>query len=192
MIVLAAQNVYMQRAPRRHGEGVEYVREHLRREITDLFALDAQVGHAIGTRANVDNGTRKSLSAARCDDRYSATEIQLQTCLVERSKARAVSANPLDFTQRLLESGAERNRRVLCERRQGLGCPFVPMTVVNGVKLIGCVVVVYPEVAFRLERERHAAVLRKGVVHLCTHTHEPHRYLCECMRQSARFGGERT
>jgi hypothetical protein len=69
MVVLAAQNVYMQCAPRRHGEGVEYVREHLCGEITDLFALDAQVGHAIGTRANVDNGTRKSLSATRHDDR---------------------------------------------------------------------------------------------------------------------------
>jgi hypothetical protein len=34
---------------------------------------------------------------------------------------------------------------------------------------IGCVVVVYPEVAFRLQRERHAAVLRKGMVHLCMH-----------------------
>jgi hypothetical protein len=43
------------------------------------------------------------------------------------------------------------------------------MTAVNGVKLIGCMVVVYPEVAFCLERERHAAVLRKGVVHLCMH-----------------------
>ncbi len=41
MVVLATQNVHMQRAPRRHGEGVEYVREHLRREIADLFAFDA-------------------------------------------------------------------------------------------------------------------------------------------------------
>lgn len=38
-------------------------------------------------------------------------------------------------------------------------------------ELIGCVVVVYPEVAFRLERERHAAVLCKGVVHLWMHAH---------------------
>lgn len=37
-----------------------------------------------------------------------------RTCLVERSKASAVSINPLDFTQRLLERGAERNRCVLC------------------------------------------------------------------------------
>jgi hypothetical protein len=67
------------------------------------------------------------------------------------------------------------------------------MTAVNGVKLIGCVVVVYPEVAFCLERERHAAVLRKGVVHLCMHDHEPNsRSLCECTRERARFGGERT
>jgi hypothetical protein len=41
MIILATQNVHMQCAPRRHGEGVEYVREHFRREIADLFAFDA-------------------------------------------------------------------------------------------------------------------------------------------------------
>jgi len=117
----------MQRAARCHGEGMEYVREHLRREITDLVALDAQVGHAIWARADVDNRARKSL--------------------VERSKARAVSADPLDFTQRLLERRSECNRRVL-----------------------GCVVVVDPEVAFRLERERHAAVLREGVVHVIEET----------------------
>jgi hypothetical protein len=56
-------------------------------------------------------------------------------------------------------------------------------------ELIGGVVVVYPEVAFRLERERHAAVLRKGVVHLYMHDHKPYISLCE---RTARFGGERT
>lgn len=64
VVVLAAQDVYMQRAPRRHGEGVEYVGEHLCRKITDLFALEAQVGHAIRTRADVNDCTRKSLSQA--------------------------------------------------------------------------------------------------------------------------------
>jgi len=34
------------------------------------------------------------------------------------------------------------------------------------VVLISCVVVVDPEIAFGLERERHSAVLGKGVVHL--------------------------
>lgn len=33
--------------------------------------------------------------------------------------------------------------------------------------LISCVVVVDPEITFGLERERHSAVLGKGVVHLC-------------------------
>jgi hypothetical protein len=33
-------------------------------------------------------------------------------------------------------------------------------------ELIGCVVVVYPEVALRLERKRHATVLCKGMIHL--------------------------
>ena len=41
MIILATQNVHMQRAPRRYGEGVEYVREHLCREVANFFALDA-------------------------------------------------------------------------------------------------------------------------------------------------------
>jgi hypothetical protein len=39
----------------------------------------------------------------------------------------------------------------------------------RGTRLISCVVVVDPEIAFGLERERHPAVLGKGVVHLCVH-----------------------
>ena len=61
VVVLAAQDVYVQRAPRRHGKRVEYVRKHLCREVPNLFALDAQVGHAVRARANVDNRARKSL-----------------------------------------------------------------------------------------------------------------------------------
>ena len=68
MVVLTAQNVYMQCAPRRHGERVEYVRNHFCREVADLFAFDAQVGHAVRTRANVDNRARKSLSYVRRND----------------------------------------------------------------------------------------------------------------------------
>jgi hypothetical protein len=49
VVVLATQDVYMQRAPRCHGKRIKYVREHLRREIADLFALDTQVSHAIRT-----------------------------------------------------------------------------------------------------------------------------------------------
>jgi hypothetical protein len=49
VVVLTAQDVYVQRAPGCNGEGIKYVREHLRRKITDLFALDTQVSHAIGT-----------------------------------------------------------------------------------------------------------------------------------------------
>ena len=65
MVVLAAQDVSVQSTARRHGEGVEYVREHLCREITDLFALDAEVGDAIWARADVNNRTRKSLLSVR-------------------------------------------------------------------------------------------------------------------------------
>ena len=32
--------------------------------------------------------------------------------------------------------------------------------------LISCMVVIDPEIAFGLERERHSAVFRKGIVHL--------------------------
>jgi hypothetical protein len=49
VVVLAAQDVYVQRASGCHSERIKYVREHFRREITDLFALDTQVGHAIWT-----------------------------------------------------------------------------------------------------------------------------------------------
>ena len=49
VVVLAAQDVHVQGAPGCHGKGIKYVREHLRREITNLFAFDTQVSHAIGT-----------------------------------------------------------------------------------------------------------------------------------------------
>jgi hypothetical protein len=99
VVVLAAQDIYVQRAPGCHGEGIKYVREHLRREIADLFALDTQVSYAIGTRANVDNCARKSLSSVvrACEDLRSGKN-NAETCLVERSKARTVSTNPFDFT----------------------------------------------------------------------------------------------
>jgi hypothetical protein len=67
MIVLTAQDVYVQCAPRRHGERVEYVRNHLCREVANLFAFEAQFGHAVRARANVDDRARKSLSYVRRD-----------------------------------------------------------------------------------------------------------------------------
>jgi hypothetical protein len=45
------------------------------------------------------------------------------------------------------------------------------------VGLISCVVVVDPEIALGLERERHSAVLGKGIVHLmraCVYMHVDH------------------
>ncbi len=53
MVVLPAEHVDMQRHARRDGERVEDVREHLRREVPDLFAFDAEVGDAEGAGADV-------------------------------------------------------------------------------------------------------------------------------------------
>ena len=61
VIVRAPQNVDVQRAAGRHGEGVEDVREHLRAEVADLFALDAEIGKAVWARADVDDCPRQSL-----------------------------------------------------------------------------------------------------------------------------------
>jgi hypothetical protein len=51
--------------------------------------------------------------------------------------------------------------------RRALVCVAITETGDGEVVLISCVVVVDPEVTFGLERERHSAVLCKGVIHLC-------------------------
>lgn len=48
MVVLPSQNVDVQRHARGNRERVEDMREHLRREVPDLFAFDAEVGDAEG------------------------------------------------------------------------------------------------------------------------------------------------
>ena len=53
VIVLSTKDVDMKSDASSYRERVENVREHLRREITDLFSLEAKVGDAIWSRADV-------------------------------------------------------------------------------------------------------------------------------------------
>ena len=55
VVVLAAEHVDVKRHAGRHGERVEDVREHLRREVPDLLALQLQVRNAVWAPGYVDN-----------------------------------------------------------------------------------------------------------------------------------------
>lgn len=61
MIVLPPQDVDMEGGARGDGEGVEDVGDHLRGELADLFALEPELGDAVGARANVDDGSGECL-----------------------------------------------------------------------------------------------------------------------------------
>ena len=64
VVVLTPQDVDMEGHARSNGERVEYVGDHLRREVADLFALQVQVRHAIRPRADIDDRPRQGLNDA--------------------------------------------------------------------------------------------------------------------------------
>ena len=49
MVILPSQYVDMECYSSSEGERLEYMREHLRREISDFFTLHLEVGDAVGT-----------------------------------------------------------------------------------------------------------------------------------------------
>ena len=61
VIVLAAEDVNVERDPGSDGERVEDVREHLCREVPDLLALQPEVRYAVWPRANIDNSAGQCL-----------------------------------------------------------------------------------------------------------------------------------
>ena len=62
MVVITAEYIDVQCHAGRHGKRVEDVRDHLCGEVSYLLALDAEVAHAVGARANVDDRARECLS----------------------------------------------------------------------------------------------------------------------------------
>ena len=65
VIVLSSEHINVQSDARSDRERVEDMREHLRREVPDLLALDAEVAHAVRARADVDDRAREGLCGAR-------------------------------------------------------------------------------------------------------------------------------
>lgn len=61
VVVLAAEDVDVERDAGSDRERVEDVREHLRREVPDLLALQPEVRHAVRARADVDHRARECL-----------------------------------------------------------------------------------------------------------------------------------
>lgn len=58
MIILPAQNVDMQCNPGSDGKRVEDMGDHLRRQVANLFSLEAEVRDTVGAGADVDDCTR--------------------------------------------------------------------------------------------------------------------------------------
>ncbi len=61
VVVVAPEAVDVQRDPRGLGEALEAVRQHLRAQVADLLALEAEVRHAEGPVRKVDDGPREGL-----------------------------------------------------------------------------------------------------------------------------------
>ena len=55
VIVLPSEHINVQSDARSDREGVEDMREHLRREVPDLLALELQVRNAVWAPGYVDN-----------------------------------------------------------------------------------------------------------------------------------------
>ena len=65
VVVLPAQDVDVQRHASCDGERVEDVREHLRGEVADLLALEAELDDAVRPVRQVDDGARERLVEGR-------------------------------------------------------------------------------------------------------------------------------
>lgn len=156
VVVLSPEHVDVKGDARGLRERLEHVRDHLGREVANLFPLQLQVAAEVRPRGNVKDGAREGLhrsvsSRAKGVSHSAFEEIAgtgKGTHLVERGKAGAVPPDASPFTERELERLADRERAVL-----------------------GRVVVVDFQVALALDLERHAAVLGESVEHL----HRPPR-----------------
>lgn len=93
VVVLAVQDVDVQRDACLGREAVEDVRDHLAAQVADLFAPQLQMRVAVRTRRQVDDRARQGL--------------------VEGREARAEALDATNLAERLLERLAQRNRTVL-------------------------------------------------------------------------------
>lgn len=73
VIVIPAQTVDMQGDPRSAGKAVEAVRDHLGAEVANLLAFKPEVGHAVRTVRQIDDGTAEGL-VERCVGRPKASQ----------------------------------------------------------------------------------------------------------------------
>lgn len=150
VVVLSPKHVDVEGDARGLRERLEHVRDHLGREVANLFPLQLQVAAEVGSRGDVEDGAREGLHPIQADGISHSAQKEANryrerggTHLVERGKAGAVPPDPSPFTERELERLADRERAVL-----------------------GRVVVVDFQVALALDLERHAAVLGESVKHL--------------------------
>lgn len=92
VVVFAAQDVDVKGDAGGGGEGLEDVGDHFGGEVADFLADELEVGDAVGSVAEVDNGAGQGL--------------------VERREAVAEALDALDGAEGLLEGGTKSNGAV--------------------------------------------------------------------------------
>lgn len=153
VVVLAAEDIDVKRDASRLCERLEDVRDHLGREVANLFPLELQVAAEVGSGRDVEDGARKSLWTDVTQQRASQSALELRPIvvslpdpsahLIERREASPVPPDPPPLAESEFERLSDRERAVL-----------------------GRVVVIDLQVAFALDLQAHAAVLGEGVEHL--------------------------
>ncbi len=58
VVILAAQDINMQRAPRRYGKRVKDMWYHFCGQIADFFSLETKIGEAVGTGTDINHSSR--------------------------------------------------------------------------------------------------------------------------------------
>lgn len=123
VIVVSTEAVNVERDAGSHGETVKDVRNHFAAEVANLFALEAELGDAVGPRRDVDDGAGQGLVEGCMPGAVALDALDgPQSCLEGLSQrqgtvlGRVVVIDP----QIAIADNRERHAAVLCERVEHL------------------------------------------------------------------------
>lgn len=91
VIILATEDIDVQRRSRSHGERVENVREHFGGEVSDFFAFETEVGETVRASADVNHRPGQRLP--------SSSDMSLVVCDIRKNGGLTSSrgANPVPY-----------------------------------------------------------------------------------------------
>ena len=114
MIVVAANDVDMQRNASSLGKGLEDVRDHFGGEVADLFSFQLKVSAEVGAGGDVKDGSGECLGRGLDQRRGRRRRRERGGYLVEGSESCAVAPDPLALAESLFETLSEGEGAVLC------------------------------------------------------------------------------